>query len=344
MIKIDNYTKAGLIDFCESLNEKSFRGKQLYKWMFSKKIFDFDEMTDLSKPFRKKLKEVAEFTKIEIQTTQSSKKDSSTKFLFKLEDDNFIESVILVDDKRYTACVSSQVGCRMGCTFCNTAKIGLIRNLTTAEIVKQVIKMNEFLQEKYDKKLTNIVFMGMGEPLDNFDNLVNAFKIIQDDEGLNFSHRKVTVSTSGIVPLIIKLTSLEKAPNIAISLNATDDTIRSQIMPINKKYPIKTIIECLKTISLDKRKRVTIEYVLLNGINDSLKNAEKLANMLKNLPIKVNLINYNKTADIELKSPDRAQVLKFQEVLVNANISCFIRKSLGSDIDGACGQLYAKNK
>lgn len=342
MIKIDNLSLNELISFSESHNEKPFKGKQLYKWMFQKMVFDFDLMTDISKSFRQILNKNCDFTKMKVKAHQVSKKDGSTKFLFELEDGHLIESVILIDGDRYTACISSQVGCRMGCTFCNTSKIGLIRNLTSAEIIKQIIELNQYLATQLEKKLTNLVFMGMGEPLDNYDNLVKSIKILLDHNGFNFSHRKITVSTSGLIPEMVKLIQLDQAPNIAISLNAVDDETRSKIMPVNNKYPISKIINTIRNLTIDRRKQITIEYVLLKGINDSIKDAQKLVKILKGLPIKVNLIAYNSTNDDDITAPSKEHVEQFQNILVNSKISCFLRKSLGSDIDGACGQLYAK--
>lgn len=340
-MKIDNLSLIELREYVESIGEKSFRGTQLYKWMFAKSVFDFDQMTDMSKSFREKMKQEWSFTNISIKAVKTSKKDNSAKFLFELEDGHFIESVILVDGERYTACISSQVGCKMGCTFCNTAQIGFIRNLTSAEMIKQVTELNRYLDEKFEKKLTNLVFMGMGEPLDNYDNLVKALDILMDESGLNFSHRKITVSTSGLVPEMVRFVERDKAPNMALSLNAVDDKTRSKTMPINNKYNISDIVSAIKNLTLDRRKRITIEYVLLSGVNDSMEDARKLVKLMKNLPVKINLIPYNQTEGLDMTSTTREQLEKFQNVLVETGISCFIRKSLGSDIDGACGQLYA---
>jgi 23S rRNA (adenine2503-C2)-methyltransferase len=340
-MKIDNLTLEELKSFALSLGEKAFRGSQLYKWMYSKNVFDFDKMTDLSKDFRENLKEKCDFTHIKIKNYQISEKDGSVKFLFELEDNHFIESVILKDTDRYTACISTQVGCRMGCTFCNTAKIGFLRNLNTAEILKQVIFLNKYLLEKENKKLTNLVFMGMGEPLDNYDNLVRALEILLDDNALNFSHRKITVSTCGLMDKLMELSESPVSVNLAISLNAADDSTRSKLMPVNYKYPINTIVKNIKGINLRKGRRITIEYVMFKGVNDRKEDAEKLVKILKGLPIKLNLIPYNKTEDVDFFPPDEKNLFDFQNILINANISCFIRKSLGDDIEGACGQLYA---
>jgi len=341
MIYLDDFSKQELEYAMTELGEKPFRGRQLYKWMYSKGVFDFYEMTDLSKQLRQKLEQQYNFRNMEVIEKNQSAKDGSTKLLLELEDKNRVEAVILQDGERLTGCVSTQVGCRMGCSFCSTAKIGLIRNLKIGEIVRQIIFMNKILSEK-GEKLSNIVFMGMGEPLDNLENLNESIKIILDENGLNFSHRKVTVSTCGMTDELNKMyEELDSPVNLAVSLNFTDNEMRQKYMPVSKKYPVESLISTLKNLPLQKRKRITIEYVLLKGINDTQKDAKYLAKMLKGLPVKINLIVYN-DSDIGFDSATEENVLIFQEILQNKGFSAFIRKSLGSDIEGACGQLYAK--
>ena len=338
---LDDLSRQNLEYEMTELGEKPFRGRQLYKWMYSKGVFDLQEMTDLSKQLRQKLEQKYGFRKIEVIEKIQSKKDGSTKVLLELGDKNRIETVILRDGERLTGCVSTQVGCRMGCSFCSTAKIGLIRNLKIGEIVRQIIIMNRLLSEK-NEKLSNIVFMGMGEPLDNLDNLNEAIKIILDENGLNFSHRKVTVSTCGMVNELKKMyEELDSPVNLAVSLNFTDNKIRQRYMPVSKKYPVEALISTLRNLPLQKRKRITIEYVLLKNINDSQMDAKYLAEVLRGLPVKINLIVYN-DSDIGFNSAADENVLAFQKVLLDKGFSAFIRKSLGSDIEGACGQLYAK--
>jgi 23S rRNA (adenine2503-C2)-methyltransferase len=341
-IFIDNFSLIELEDIFLRLNEKSFRAFQVYKWLFQRGVKTFEEMTDLSKDLRDRLRKNFSITSLEIKSQAVSKVDGSIKVLFELFDKNFIEAVILKDGNRLTGCISSQVGCKMGCTFCNTAKIGFIRDLTCSEIVRQVLTLNEISQEKFGKKISNIVFMGMGEPLDNIDNLMKALNIIQDDNALGYSHRKVTVSTSGIIKNLFKLFELSKTPNIAISLNATTNEVRSKLMPINNKYPISKLIEALKKIPLQKRKRITFEYVLIKGVNDNISDAKRLLKLIKGIPSKINLIVYNSTKGSFYDRPDYNQVLNFQKVLTDAKLSAFIRKSFAGDIEGACGQLYAK--
>ncbi|MBZ4672673.1 23S rRNA (adenine(2503)-C(2))-methyltransferase RlmN [Deferribacterales bacterium Es71-Z0220] len=341
-ITLDNLSKQELTVFFTSIGEKKFRAEQVYKWLYSKYSDDFESMTDLSKTLREKLKAHTKLTKLEVAQITRSKIDGSMKILIKLSDNNYIESVILKDSERLTGCISSQIGCRMGCKFCNTAKIGLIRNLTSGEIVRQIQLINKISLDEFGKKVSNLVFMGMGEPLDNMDNLIKALDIILDENGLGYSHRKITVSTSGVSNKIINLFELKNAPNIAISLNATTDETRNRIMPVNNKYPIKTLLTDIKKLPLQKRKRITFEYVMLKGINDSIDDAKRLIKLLKGIPSKVNLISYNITKDSEFQKISYEHILRFQKVLTDAGICALIRKSLGEDIDGACGQLYAK--
>ncbi|MCA1927783.1 MAG: 23S rRNA (adenine(2503)-C(2))-methyltransferase RlmN [Calditerrivibrio sp.] len=343
MIKIDNMSLEEIKEFLKSLGEESYRGEQIYKWIFSRGVDNFEDMTDISKSLRGKLSDCSEFTKIEILEKIESRKDGSIKALFSFEDGEKIETVVLKDGNRNTLCISTQVGCRMGCSFCSTAKIGFKRDLTSAEILKQVIVMNRLLEEKGDK-VTNIVYMGMGEPLDNIENVMRSLSILTDENGLGFSHRKVTVSTSGRVDNIDKIFSLKKPVNLAVSLNATTDSTRSEIMPVNRKFGIAELVGKLRELPLQKRKRITIEYVMLRGINDTIDDAKRIIHIVKGLPVKINLILYNPTIDSIYKPSTEESALKFQKYLTDRNFTVFIRKSYGSDIDGACGQLYAKYK
>jgi 23S rRNA (adenine2503-C2)-methyltransferase len=328
----------------KSLGMEKFRAKQIYKWVHYKGSESIEEMTDLSVAAREKLSEIAGFTRLDVVKYQESALDGSVKFLFSLEDGEHIEAVILNDGSRYTACISSQVGCRMGCAFCSTAQMGLKRNLTAGEILKQVKRLNEYLSEK-DLKLNNLVFMGMGEPLDNIDNVMKALDVLLDDNGYGFSHRKITLSTCGVAKNIERLFSMKTPVNLAVSINSPVQDVRKEIMPISHKYPLHELMDVLKKLPLQKRKGITIEYVLLKGINDSVEDAKKLVKLLKGMDkIKVNLILYNQGGMPEYKAPEEKDALKFQEYLINNKIGVFIRKSLGSDIDGACGQLRAKHE
>jgi len=343
MTFLDDFSKADLEKALATIGEKPFRGRQIYKWMYGKNIFDFERMTDLSISLRERLNQHYSFRKFELLDKKESLTDNSVKILFGLEDGNRIESVILEDGDRFTGCISTQVGCRMGCSFCNTAKIGLIRNLTPGEIVRQVLMMNSILDVR-KRSLSNIVFMGMGEPLDNLKNLKIAIDIILDSDGLNFSHRKVTVSTCGLADELKYLFNEMDTPvNLAVSLNFTDNSLRKTFMPVNSRYNLQYLLETLKNLPVQKRKRITIEYVLLKGINDSVADAKKLAGLLKKLPVKINLIPYNASEE-RYSSPEQDVICAFQKVLQDAGYSVFLRKSLGKDIMGACGQLYADYK
>jgi 23S rRNA (adenine2503-C2)-methyltransferase len=332
-----------LTDIALSLGEKPYRAGQLYKWLYSRRLADVEEMSDLPKAFRAALGEIAEVTTITEVDRKVSKKDRSIKFLFELSDGNRIESVILYDNERTTACISTQVGCKMGCKFCATAQIGFKRNLYTAEILDQVRILERVSLEEGmtpEGRLTNIVFMGMGEPLDNFDNVYKSLSILMDDDGYGYSHRRITLSTSGVTDKIMRLFTLKNPPHLAVSLNAPSQEQRLELMPVSQAYPLDRLLSVIKTLPMDKRKRVTFEYVLLKGINDSVEDAKTLVRLIKDMPVKVNLIRYNGGGG-SYKTPDEKNVLAFQKILVDNEISAFIRKSLGSDIMGACGQLAA---
>ncbi len=344
MNMIDNLSQDVLIKVAEDSNEASYRGKQLYNWLYKVGVSSFDEMTNISKPFREMLSNKFSFTILEeVKRTTSS--DGSIKFLFKLEDNETIEAVLLVDGVRLSGCISTQVGCKMGCKFCATSSaVGFKRNLTMGEILRQVLYLRKVALELFDERLGNLVFMGMGEPLDNISNLKNALNIILDDEALGFSHRKVTVSTCGLIDGIKELFKMPSQVNLAVSINAPNQKIRLEIMPVSKKYPLNSLYEALKKLDIDKRKKITLEYVLLKDVNDSIAHAVEFAKSIKGMQIKVNLIVYNSSSYSKFKSPNKDRVTKFQEYLISNNISTFIRKRLGVDIDGACGQLAASYK
>jgi len=340
---IDSYDLEGLRRAVLKLGMPKFRAFQIYKWVFHKRVERVDAMTDISVADRDTLSGIASFTHLEISEITKSKLDGSVKFLFELEDSEHIEAVILNDGRRYTACISSQVGCRMGCTFCSTAKLGFKRNLATGEIVKQVKRLSEYLSEE-GVKLNNLVFMGMGEPLDNLENVKSSLSILLDDNAYGFSHRKITLSTCGITEKVKELFEMDTPVNLAISLNATTQEDRLKTMPVSKRYPLEGLMAELKKLPIQKRKNITIEYVLLKGVNDTAEDAKRLAKMLKGLDkVKVNLITYNTGGDSGYEPPSEKDTLKFQQYLINNKIGVFIRKSLGSDIEGACGQLRAKH-
>lgn len=344
MKKIDCLSALELDDVIKSFNEQSFRSKQIYNWLYHNNVTSFDMMTNIPSSLREKLAKEYQFTYFE-EVKRLTSSDGSIKFLFKLEDNQHIESVLLRDGNRISGCISTQIGCRMGCKFCATATaVGFKRNLTVGEILNQVAVLRKSAEELFDEKLLNLVFMGMGEPLDNFENLKKALEILLDDNAFGFSHRKITVSTSGLIDGIKDFFAMETPVNLAVSINGPNQHIRQEIMPISYKYPLKDLINILKNVEIDKRKRITLEYVLLGGINDSLSHAKEFCQLIKGVKAKVNLISFNGSPFSTFKTPSEENVLQFQEYLINNNITVFIRKKLGQDISGACGQLAAEYK
>lgn len=320
----------------ESFAEKPFRGNQLYTQIYRRKAFDFDAMTDLAKSFRHRL---AEETRIGLPEVQgrSISEDGTVKLLLRLDDGSFIETVHIPEEKRDTLCISSQVGCDVGCTFCLTARMGFKRNLRAGEIVGQVLLM---IREGLVRDGGfNIVFMGMGEPLYNYRNVMKAFRLLTDPDGMNLSYRKITVSTSGVVPVLRRMAGESMLPNLAISLNATTDEVRDRIMPINRRWPLGELLEACRRLPLEPRRRITIEYVLLAGENDSDEDARRLVGLLRGLPVKVNLIPYNPNPGLDHRRPSATRVARFQEILSAAYVANFVRKTRGDDVSAACGQL-----
>ena len=325
-----------LEDAVVEMGEKPFRARQIGKWLYQKYVNSYDQMTDLSLELRDELTSILPLNiSIELISEQLSS-DGTVKYLFKLIDGNRIETVLIPEGKRFTLCVSSQVGCALGCQFCLTGTVGRIRNLNTAEIIDQVLYINS----KLHKPISNIVFMGMGEPLDNLDNLVNSIQILTDERCIGMSPKRVTVSTSGLVPQIIEL-GKKVSVNLSISLNASNDETRDHIMPINRKYPINKLVNAALKFPLPKRKLLTFEYVLLSQINDSDQNASELVKLFRGLNCKINLIPFNEADPLPFNSPDQNRVLSFQKILTDAGINAKIRKNRGRDILGACGQLAA---
>ena len=320
---------------------KPYRIHQVFNWVYHYGCRNFSEMTNLSKAMRNQLAENFSFSLPNIQNKTYSL-DGSIKYLFKLDDGELVESVWMPSDSRKTLCLSTQVGCRLNCSFCLTASLGLKRNLTAGEIIGQFLAINEDLNE--GDSITNVVFMGMGEPLDNLGPVVDALRLMTAPEAMRLSTRKVTVSTSGMVDKINEFKKENIHINLAISLNATEDETRNRLMPINKKYPIKSLMDCLRNYPLKPQRRHTIEYVLLNGINDKDEDARRLANWLKGIPCKINLIPFNSFESSEYRPPPKKQTLKFQDYLISQNFSAFIRKNRATDILGACGQLATESK
>ncbi len=331
---INGLDREGLESFISSLGEKRFRAQQLYSWMYEKGVMDFEEMTNLSKPFRSKLNETATISRLKLSQQLSSQKDPTTKFLFELDDGQKIESVLMVYPARSTICISTQVGCAIDCKFCATGTMGLTRNLSPGEIIDQVAMVQQITGEK----ISNIVCMGMGEPFHNYDNLMTACDILSDDVGMNFAKRHIVVSTSGLIPKIHQFTEEGRKFRLAISLNATTDSVRDKLMPLNKKWPIRELIESVQAYTEATKRRVTFEYVLLNGVNDSIEDAERLKKLLGHLSCKINLIPYNATFG-EYKRPTDSSIQQFYEKMAGSKVPVTVRWSKGDDIDAGCGQL-----
>jgi len=314
--------------------QPAFRARQLAKWLY-KGVGTFEAMTDIARPFRAELARRARISELRVEQVAAAA-DGCRKFLFALEDGNLIESVLIPEEGHYTLCLSTQVGCAQGCRFCLTARRGLIRNLQAGEIVNQVLAVRRELPEELP--LTNLVFMGMGEPLANFDALVRALTVITAPWGLNFSYRRLTVSTAGLAPFIPQL-GLAARANLTVSLNASDDETRSRIMPINRRYPLQSLINACRAFPLPRHRRITFAYVLLHGINDALDQARQLARLLRGFRAKINLIPFNRHPRLPFEPPPEARTLEFQEILREANYTVMIRESRGQEINAACGQL-----
>ncbi|MBU0674722.1 MAG: 23S rRNA (adenine(2503)-C(2))-methyltransferase RlmN [Proteobacteria bacterium] len=345
---LKNLTRLQLHDYVRDFGLSSFRGQQIFSWLYRPGVSTFTEMTDLSKELRATLDDQALISYLHPEKLERSE-DGTLKFAFRLDDGAVIESVLIPEEDRNTLCVSSQVGCAMGCRFCLTGTMGLKRNLTPAEIVNQICAVIDYLtkndptdQDHHAKgRVSNLVFMGMGEPLANFENLLTSLEIIMDQRGLDFSARRVTVSTCGLVPRMHDLG--EKAPvNLAVSLHSVNDQIRDQLMPINKKYPVEVLLEACRSYPMPQRKMIMFEYILIKGVNDSDQDARQLAARLKDIRCKINLLPMNSCPGLPYERPAMARIEAFQQILWKAGYSVFIRFSRGSDISAACGQLAGK--
>lgn len=333
-IRLKSLSKKELETWIRSLDEKTYRAHQLWSWMYTKWATSFDEMTDLSKAFREKLNKIATLNSLRLLKKQESPTSGTIKFLWECEDGARIESVFIPEGKRRTVCISTQVGCPLACRFCATGRMGFIRNLQTDEIVDQVIQIRRVV----GIPLTNVVVMGMGEPFLNYDAALKALDILNTSEGPGIGHRKITVSTVGIVPGIKRFTMERQPYKLAISLNATTDELRNTLMPINKKYPLNVLLDAVRAYVKETKKRPTFEYVLIKNINDSPADANRLLKLLKNIPCKVNLIPYNSTQG-PFETPESERVEAFYQILRGLPSPVMIRHSRGGEIQAACGQL-----
>ena len=336
MRNIFDYTFDELNELILELGEKSFRTKQIWEWLYIHKVTSFSDMTNLSKDLISKLNDKVSFDYIKLKTKQES--DLTNKYLFELIDGNYIETVLMRHDYGLSICVSSEVGCNMGCKFCESGRLKKVRNLDAYEIVEQIMLIEKDLGERID----SVVVMGIGEPFDNYDAIIRFIKIINNPFGLAIGARHITVSTCGLIPKIKEFMMLPLQVNLAISLHAPNDELRSKIMPINKVYPLKDLIEVLKEYIAKTNRRITIEYVMLKEVNDSLECAEELSNLLRGMNAYVNLIPYNETSHIEFKKSSKDQIRSFYDYLKKKGINVTIRKEFGSLIDAACGQLRAR--
>lgn len=338
-VNLLDFDRKGMESFFEDLGVKAFNGRNVLKWIHKHGVTDFDAMTDLSKKLREQLKQVAEVRVPEIVFDQPAL-DGTHKWVIELDCNNRIETVFIPEPNRNTLCISSQVGCALDCSFCSTAQQGFNRNLTAAEIIGQVW----VAERELGKSLTNVVFMGMGEPLANFDPVVTATSIMQDDLAYMLSKYRVTISTSGIVPALKQLTELSEV-SLAVSLHAPTNELRDQLVPINRKYPLEQLIPaCRDYLRGDKRRKVTWEYVMLDGINDSDKQAKQLIRLLEGTPSKINLIPFNPFPGTRYHCSPPERIDAFRQRLVRAGIVTTTRKTRGEDIDAACGQLVGRVK
>ena len=338
MKNIYGLTMENMENYFVEIGSKKFHAKQLFSWLYEKRIKSYDEVTDIKKELIEVIRNDYSIDKLKIVDVQRDV--DVNKYLFELSDKEHIEAVLMRHDYGNSICVSSQVGCNMGCKFCESGRRKKVRNLEVYEMVLQILMIEEDLGER----ISHVVVMGIGEPFDNYDNLVDFFKIINDPKGLAIGARHITVSTCGIVPKIYEFSELDLQINLAISLHAPSDEVRNKIMPINRAYPLSELIPALKAYLEKTNRRITFEYVLLSGINDREEDAVCLAKLIKGINSYVNLIPYNETNNIDFKRSSTIQIMKFYDILKKNNINVTIRREFGSKISAACGQLRSKKE
>ncbi|WP_301419960.1 23S rRNA (adenine(2503)-C(2))-methyltransferase RlmN [Mammaliicoccus lentus] len=331
-----------LEDWLLEQSEPKFRAKQIFDWLYVKRINSFSEMTNLSKELREKLAQSFEITTLEVAVKQESK-DGTIKFLFELQDGYTIETVLMRHEYGNSVCVTTQVGCRIGCTFCASSIGGLKRNLEAGEIVSQVLTVQKALDET-DERVSQVVIMGIGEPFENYDEMMGFLKIINHDKGLNIGARHITVSTSGIIPKIYDFANESLQINFALSLHAADNETRSRLMPINRAYDLDKLMEAIEYYVEKTNRRITFEYGLFGGVNDQVHHARQLAEMIKHLNCHVNLIPVNHVPERDYVKTTKEDIFKFENELKRRGINATIRRNQGADIDAACGQLRAKER
>lgn len=338
MKNIKDYSLDELKEELKEIGEKPFRAEQIYKWIYETRVSDFEEMTNLSLELREKLKQIYEIKEFKILKKQVAS-DGTRKYLFDVLDGNAIETVLMEYHHGYSICVSSQIGCKMGCKFCASTGIPFVRNLTSGEIVEQIMAV----EREADVKISNIVFMGIGEPLDNYDNVVKAIRIINHPKGLNIGARHISISTSGLVPKIYQLAEENIQCTLSISLHATTNEQRNQMMPVNRTYPVEQLLQACRDYIENTHRRISFEYALAKENNDNLEDAKRLVNLLKGMLCHVNLIPINKIENGAYTKSSNENIMKFRDYLNEHGIVATIRRELGSDIDAACGQLRRKS-
>ncbi|MGM9835026.1 MAG: 23S rRNA (adenine(2503)-C(2))-methyltransferase RlmN [Bacilli bacterium] len=336
MKNIYGIKRSDLESYFESIGEKKFKALQVFEWLYEKRVSSFDEMTNIKSEVKEQLKKDFSMDMIEIVRKQEDK--LTKKYLFKLNDNNYIEAVLMEHDYGNSVCVSSEVGCNMGCAFCESGRLKKVRNLNAYEIVEQIL----LIESDTGLRISSVVVMGIGEPLDNYDNVMDFVKIINDAKGIAIGARHITISTCGLIPKIKELAEETLQINLAISLHAPNMEIRNKLMPVNKVYNITDLIVAIKEYIAKTNRRVTIEYVMLDSVNDSVECARCLATLLKGMNVYVNLIPYNETNHLEFKKSSKNQILKFYDTLKKNNINVTIRREFGGKIDAACGQLRSK--
>lgn len=336
---LKDMTEEEIEAFILHLGKEKFRSRQIMKWLYRFGASSFEGMTDLSAKFRKELVGLARISRLRIDRIQTSE-DGTKKILFRLEDRLSVESVLIPGKNDRTLCVSTQAGCRMRCSFCLTGKGGLKRNLLPSEITDQITVSR--LQIPEGREIDNIVLMGMGEPLDNYENVIRAIGIMTSDAGLGISRRKITLSTCGIAPMIRRLGE-DACVNLAVSLNAADDETRSRLMPVNRKYPIKNLLDACRHYEMPRRRRITFEYILIDGVNASLDDARRLARLLHGQRCKINLIAFNEYPGSAFRAPSKETIDAFRSYLIERKFTAILRTSRGADILAACGQLSGED-
>lgn len=335
---LKSLTMEELSAYISQLGEPAFRSKQIFRWLH-RGVNTFDEMTDISNSLKEKLKENTYISTLQIYKRFESKLDDTVKYLFELQDGNIIETVAMKYHHGYSLCISSQVGCRMGCSFCQSTKNGLIRSLTAGEILDQILKV----QQDLGVRITNIVMMGIGEPLDNLDEVIRFLKNVNNPEGINIGYRHISLSTCGLIPGIQRLAELELPITLSISLHGTTDEIRSKMMPVNRKYNLEKLIRACRDYQQKTGRRISFEYSVISGLNDRYEDAKRLASLLKGLLCHVNLIPVNPIENGTYQPPSRKNIYAFQDSLVKLGLNATIRRTLGSDISASCGQLRHRN-